>query len=107
MLNGNVGVMKSMMAELTDDTNMARGSSLIAVTWAVGGTLGSDISLLSFVYCLISRLLDPSLVVCYRDHKIVGQIFSPIIFGANTRTSYHVSRPPYMLSCHFLWLRFS
>ncbi|KAN0136114.1 major facilitator superfamily [Lactarius tabidus] len=40
MLNGNVGVMKSMMAELTDETNMARGSSLIAVTWAVGGTLG-------------------------------------------------------------------
>ena len=40
MLNGNVGVMKSMMAELTDETNMARGSSLIPVTWALGGTIG-------------------------------------------------------------------
>ncbi|KAF8267053.1 major facilitator superfamily domain-containing protein [Lactarius quietus] len=40
MLNGNIGVMKSMMAELTDETNMARGSSLITATWAVGGTLG-------------------------------------------------------------------
>ncbi|KAN0136118.1 MFS general substrate transporter [Lactarius tabidus] len=40
LLNGNVGVMKSMMIELTDETNMARGFSLIAVTWAVGGTLG-------------------------------------------------------------------
>ena len=47
MLNGNVGVMKSMMAELTDETNMARGSSLIAVTWAVGGTIGSVLSLLT------------------------------------------------------------
>ncbi|KAH8984553.1 MFS general substrate transporter [Lactarius hatsudake] len=37
MLNGNVSVMKSMMAELTDETNLARGSSLIQVTWAIGG----------------------------------------------------------------------
>ncbi|KAH9026662.1 MFS general substrate transporter [Lactarius hengduanensis] len=40
MLNGNIGVMKSMMAELTDETNMARGFSLIPVTWAVGSTIG-------------------------------------------------------------------
>ena len=49
MLNGNIGVMKSMMAELTDESNVARGFSLIPVTWAVGGTIGSDLSLLSFV----------------------------------------------------------
>ncbi|KAF8267052.1 major facilitator superfamily domain-containing protein [Lactarius quietus] len=40
LLNGNAGVVKSMMAELTDETNMARGFALIPVTWAVGGTLG-------------------------------------------------------------------
>ncbi|KAH9958361.1 MFS general substrate transporter [Lactifluus volemus] len=40
MLNGNIGVMKSMLAELTDETNMARGFSLIPVIWAVGGTIG-------------------------------------------------------------------
>jgi hypothetical protein len=40
MLNGNIGVMKSMLAELTDETNMARGFALIQVTWAVGGTIG-------------------------------------------------------------------
>jgi hypothetical protein len=40
MLNGNIGVMKSMLAELTDETNMARGFSLLQVTWAVGGTVG-------------------------------------------------------------------
>ncbi|KAH9054524.1 MFS general substrate transporter [Lactarius vividus] len=39
-LTGNIGVMKSMMAELTDETNMARGFSLIQVTWAVGSTIG-------------------------------------------------------------------
>ncbi|KAI9455178.1 MFS general substrate transporter [Lactarius psammicola] len=40
MLNGNIGVMKSMMAELTDETNVARGFSLFPVTWCVGGTIG-------------------------------------------------------------------
>ena len=47
MLNGNIGVMKSMMAEITDETNMARGFSLIPMTWVVGSTIGSSISLLS------------------------------------------------------------
>ena len=56
MLNGNVGVMKSMMVELTDETNMARGFSLIALTWAVGCTIGSEISLLFFTCWLISNL---------------------------------------------------
>lgn len=41
MLNGNIGVIKSMLAELTDESNMARGFSLIPVIWALGGTLGS------------------------------------------------------------------
>ncbi|KAF8268162.1 MFS general substrate transporter [Lactarius quietus] len=40
MLNGNIGVIKSMMAELTDETNMARGFSLIPITWAIGSTVG-------------------------------------------------------------------
>ncbi|KAH8985274.1 MFS general substrate transporter [Lactarius akahatsu] len=40
MLNGNVGIMKSMMAELTDETNMAQGFLLLSVTWAVGCTIG-------------------------------------------------------------------
>ena len=47
MLNGNIGVMKSMLAELTDETNVARGCSLMSITWAVGGTVGSDILILS------------------------------------------------------------
>ncbi|KAH8989132.1 MFS general substrate transporter [Lactarius akahatsu] len=52
MLNGNIGVMKSMMAELTDETNMARGFSLIPVTWAVGSTIGP------FIGGMLSRPQD-------------------------------------------------
>ena len=45
--------MKSMMAELTDKTNMARGFSLIPVTWAVGGTIGFPISLFPLYFAHI------------------------------------------------------
>jgi hypothetical protein len=107
MLNGNTGIMKSMMAELTDDTNMARGFSLVPLTWAVGGTIGFGIFLPSFVMWLMPEPLGPSLVVCYRGHKIVGQMSSRILSGANIHTSCHVSPPPRMLSYRFLLLRFS
>jgi hypothetical protein len=50
MLNGNIGVMKSMMAELTDETNMARGFSFVPLTWAVGSTVGFDISIISIIF---------------------------------------------------------
>ena len=107
MLNGNIGVMKSMMAELTDETNMARGFSLIPVTWAVGCTLGFGSSRLSFLLWLMYWLTGPLLGVCYHGHKIVGQMSFRILSGANTHTSYHVSSPLYILSCRFPWLQFS
>jgi hypothetical protein len=106
MLNGNTSVMKNMMAELTDETNMARGSgfSLIPVTWAIGGTLGFDTLLLLPFLRLISGLLGPSLMVCYRGHKVVGQSSSRILSGENTHISFRVSPPPRMLSVYFLLL---
>ena len=40
LLNGNMGVTKSMMGELTDSTNRAQASGLIPLVWAVGATIG-------------------------------------------------------------------
>ncbi|KAG1745816.1 MFS general substrate transporter [Suillus paluster] len=40
VLNGNVGVMKTMMAELTDSTNMAQGFALIPIVWSIGCCVG-------------------------------------------------------------------
>ncbi|KAF8875920.1 major facilitator superfamily domain-containing protein [Infundibulicybe gibba] len=40
LLNGNSGVMKSMMGELTDSSNRAQGFSLIPITGTLGVTLG-------------------------------------------------------------------
>ncbi|KAI9445817.1 MFS general substrate transporter [Russula earlei] len=40
ILNGNLGVIKSMIAELTDETNVARGFSLMPMARAVGYIIG-------------------------------------------------------------------
>ncbi|KAF8267749.1 MFS general substrate transporter [Lactarius quietus] len=52
IFGGNAGVMKSMMAEITDETNMARGFALISVGWAVGGSIGP------FIGGILSRPQD-------------------------------------------------
>lgn len=40
VLNGNIGVMKIVMGELTDSTNMAKGFALIPMAWLTGGFAG-------------------------------------------------------------------
>ncbi|KAG1772457.1 major facilitator superfamily domain-containing protein [Suillus occidentalis] len=40
ILNGNTGVMKTVMGELTDSTNMAQGFALIPVIWSIGSFVG-------------------------------------------------------------------
>ncbi|KAF8639419.1 hypothetical protein AX17_001509 [Amanita inopinata Kibby_2008] len=40
LLNGNIGVMKSMIGEMTDATNRAEGFALIPIVWAIGATAG-------------------------------------------------------------------
>ncbi|KAJ7248248.1 major facilitator superfamily domain-containing protein [Mycena haematopus] len=39
LLNGNVGVIKSMMGELTDSTNIAQGMALMPIVWSTGATV--------------------------------------------------------------------
>jgi len=39
-LNGNIGVIKSMMAELTDQTNVAIAYGYLPISWSTGGTIG-------------------------------------------------------------------
>ncbi|PFH51081.1 hypothetical protein AMATHDRAFT_191973 [Amanita thiersii Skay4041] len=40
MLNGNIGVMKSALGELTDSSNRAEGFALIPMIWSIGSTAG-------------------------------------------------------------------
>ncbi|KAJ7650901.1 major facilitator superfamily domain-containing protein [Roridomyces roridus] len=40
LLNGNIGVLKSAIGDLTDRTNRAQGFAFIPVVWALGASLG-------------------------------------------------------------------
>ena len=46
-LNGNIGVLKSVLAEITDETNMARAFAIVPLSWAIGNTVGYVSSLLT------------------------------------------------------------
>ncbi|RXW25538.1 hypothetical protein EST38_g331 [Candolleomyces aberdarensis] len=39
-LNGNIGVIKSMVAELTDETNLAQAYAYMPIAWSTGCTVG-------------------------------------------------------------------
>ncbi|KAG8721454.1 hypothetical protein FRC08_012800 [Ceratobasidium sp. 394] len=39
-LNGNAGVIKSIVCEITDETNRAQSFALLSVTWSAGSTIG-------------------------------------------------------------------
>ncbi|KAI0052861.1 MFS general substrate transporter [Auriscalpium vulgare] len=39
-LNGNIGVLKSMLADITDSTNVAQVWGWLPISWATGGTIG-------------------------------------------------------------------
>ncbi|KAF8630250.1 hypothetical protein AX15_003027 [Amanita polypyramis BW_CC] len=40
VLNGNIGVMKSVLGEMLDTTNRIEGFSLLPIVWSVGSTIG-------------------------------------------------------------------
>ena len=39
-LNGNIGVIKSMMVEITDETSLPQAYAYMPIAWSTGGTLG-------------------------------------------------------------------
>jgi MFS family permease len=43
LMNANIGVLKSMMGEITDETNQARAFSLLPLSFAVGSIIGPSI----------------------------------------------------------------
>jgi MFS family permease len=38
--NGGIAVAKTVMGEITDETNVAQGFAFMPIVWAAGGTLG-------------------------------------------------------------------
>ena len=91
LLNGNMGVAKTMMGELTDSTNRAQVSGLFPLVWALGATIGYGI--------LRSQREQLSPM---RNSPFAGGVLShpherfPALFGNRLWGEY-----PYLLSCLF------
>ena len=91
LLNGNIGVVRSMMGEITDSTNRAQVSGLLPLTWGVGVTIG---------YVSLRRRRVRFLPGC--DSPLAGGSLSrpherfPALFGNRFWEEY-----PYLLSCLF------
>jgi MFS family permease len=43
LMNANIGVLKSVLGEITDDTNQARAFSLLPLCFAVGSIIGPSL----------------------------------------------------------------
>ena len=62
MMKGYVGVVKSMVAELTDETNIARGFSMLPVAWSLGYAIGFVVlSCFSQFLADFPKMLSPSI----------------------------------------------
>ncbi|KAH9010556.1 hypothetical protein EDB84DRAFT_1583664 [Lactarius hengduanensis] len=60
-LNGNIGISKGVLAKLTDDSNVARGFSLLPLVAVVGYVIGfEDGSALSSRFCSLIPLIPPT-----------------------------------------------
>ncbi|ELP85399.1 hypothetical protein EIN_086810 [Entamoeba invadens IP1] len=51
MLNGNIGVVKTYLAEITDNTNRVQAFSLVGLMWCLGSLIGSMIGGLLYSPC--------------------------------------------------------
>jgi hypothetical protein len=40
LLNGNIGVLKSVLGEISDDTNVAQAFAFMPIVWCTGSTIG-------------------------------------------------------------------
>lgn len=91
LLNGNMGVAKSMLGELTDSTNRAQASGLLPLTWAVGVTIG---------YATLRPRCTQFSLIC--NSPLAGGTLSrpherfPTLFG-----NWFWEEYPYLLPCLF------
>lgn len=76
LLNGNSGVIKSMMGEMTDYSNMAQAFAYIPVVWSVGATIGP------FIGGQLSRPADRFPLLFSADFWKMYPYFLPCVVSA-------------------------
>ena len=89
-MKGYTGIVNTMMAELTDESNVARGFSTLPMAFSLGYIIGSVTT--SAIRSFINpRVLVRSLGACYHDRKIAGHVSFPTLSGLNILTFFHAS----------------
>jgi hypothetical protein len=94
-LKGSIGVVKCVVAELTDETNMAQGFSLLPMTWAMGYVIGFAAFFNGRLFLLANLNISDVLL-----SPIIGGILSrpqdrwPSVFSHPFWANY-----PYLLPC--------
>ncbi|CAE6445274.1 unnamed protein product [Rhizoctonia solani] len=86
-LNGNAGVAKSMVVELTDETNQAQAFAFLPIVWSTGSTLGPFLGgTLSHPAKLLPSIFDtpfwneyPYFLPC-----LIAAIYSACVFVTHT-----------------------
>lgn len=70
-LNGNVAILKSVVGEITDDSNRAKAFQFLPVLWAVGCSLGSLIGGMSLrTFICYADFTDPRLTALFEFQAI-------------------------------------
>lgn len=97
-MNGNSGVLKSMMGEITDSTNMAQAFAFMPIVWFVGATSGSVCISSRSVPFMRKERIDSSFLF-FRSAFIGGSLSDPYerftdLFGGLFWKKY-----PYFLPC--------
>ena len=100
-LNGNVGVLKSAIGEVTDESNMARAFSFIPLVWFVGST----VALVATPRCPFA----PDLLTVHCSEAICPiqlrrfPLYLAIRFGEQIRTFYPAEQLPHFPSHAVSW----
>jgi hypothetical protein len=69
-LNGNIGIIKSMMGEMTDSTNIATAFGMMPLAWSTGSALGCVPYPLSHLYQVLA-------LICFGSPVIGGSLSHP------------------------------
>jgi len=85
-MKGKIGVIRSMMAELVDEANMARGYSILMLAWSFGYVIG--LGILSLITDALTWL--------------IFMIFSPLVGGNLARPQ---ERWPHLFT-HSFWAKY-
>ena len=96
LLNGNVGVLKSILGEITDDTNAAQAFAFLPIAWSVGSTIGQVHS---------PKLSNPRVTDGFAFALALSLEERSLTRAITGKCSICLSGGSSLTSCHVLWLQ--